>query len=332
MTANRRVFLKRRPSGMPTAADFGIEDQAISEVGDQQVLVRVSVISIDAFIRTTLDGGGIHGTAPIGGTIVALGVGEVLESRFAPLAPGDWVTGPLLAQTHALMPGAMMQKVDIALAPPSAYVGVLGLTTGLTAHVGMIQIGKVRAGDTVVVSGAAGAVGMLASQIAKVKGARAIGIAGGPEKVAYLRDEIGLDGAVDYKNEDVGARLDALAPNGINVYFDNVGGELLDTVLDRIAAEARVVICGAISQYQHLDDVRGPKLYLRLAERNATMAGFTVDHYPQTFASASAELVHWGEQGKLRLPEHVVNGIDGFPQALITLFNGGHTGKLLVKP
>ncbi len=332
MTVNRRVFLKRRPNGMPVAADFGIEDQPVDAVGPDQVLVKVAVISIDAFIRTTLDGGGIHGTAPIGGTVVALGVGEVLESRFAGLAAGDWVTGPVLAQTHASMPGAMMQKVDIGQAPPSAYVGVLGLTTGLTAHVGMIQIGKVRAGDTVVVSGAAGAVGILASQIAKARGARAIGIAGGARKVAYLLDEIGLDGAIDYKNDDVAAKLDALAPNGIDVYFDNVGGELLDTVLERIAPEARVVICGAISQYHHLDDVRGPKLYLRLAERNATMGGFTVDHYPQTFAAASAELALWAKQGKLRLPEHVIKGIDGFPQALITLFNGGHTGKLLVKP
>ncbi len=332
MTTNRRVFLKRRPDGLPTTADFGIEDQAIAEVGDAQVLVRVEVISIDAFIRTTLDGGGIHGTAPIGGTVVALGVGEVLQSRFEALKPGDWVTGPTMAQTVALMPGAMMQKIDVADVPPSTYVGVLGLTTGLTAHVGMIQIGKVRADDTVVVSGAAGAVGMLASQIAKAKGARVIGIAGGPGKVAFLIDEIGLDGAIDYKSDDVAARLDELAPDGVNVYFDNVGGELLDTVLDRIAPEARVVICGAISQYQHLDDVRGPKLYLRLAERNATMGGFTVDHYPQTFASASAEMALWMQQGKLRLPEHVVDGIDGFPQALITLFNGGHTGKLLVKP
>ena len=332
MTINRRVVLNRRPSGMPSAADFSIEDQPIGELGPEQVLIRVEVISIDAFIRTTLDGGGIHGTAPIGGPIVALGVGEVIASNYAGLAVGDWVTGPTLVQTHAAMPGAMMQKVDVSVAPPSAYVGILGLTTGLTAYVGMIQIGKVRAGDTVVVSGAAGAVGMLAAQIAKAKGARAIGIAGGSQKAAYLVDEIGLDGSIDYKNDNVAARLDALAPNGIDVFFDNVGGELLDTVLDRIAQDARVVICGAISQYHHLDDVRGPKLYLRLAERNATMGGFTVDHYPQLFASASAELALWAKQGKLRLPEHVVSGIDGFPQALITLFNGGHTGKLLVKP
>ncbi len=332
MATNRRVFLKHRPNGLPNTEDFGIEDQTVDDVAPDQVLVRVAVISIDAFIGTTLDGGGIHGTTPIGGTIVALGVGEVLQSRYEPLQAGDWVTGPTMAQTVALMPGTMMQKIDVSVAPPSAYVGVLGLTTGLTAHVGMIQIGKVRAGDTVVVSAAAGAVGMLASQIAKANGARAIGIAGGPSKIAFLVDEIGLDGAIDYKNDDVAARLDELAPNGINVYFDNVGGELLDTVLHRIAPEARVVICGAISQYQHLDDVRGPKLYLRLAERNATMGGFTVDHYPQTFESASAELALWTKQGKLRLPEHVVDGIDGFPQALITLFNGGHTGKLLVKP
>ena len=317
---------------MPELADFGVEDETLEDLPDAHVLLQVSAISIDAFIRTTLEDGGIHNTSSLGGTVTALGVGEVLESRFDGLAPGDWATGPTLAQTHALMPGQMFQKIDTTLAEPSTYLGALGLTTGLTAHVGMIQVGNVQAGDTVVVSGGAGAVGTVAGQIAKAKGARAIGIAGGAHKIDYLLHDIGLDGAIDYKNDDVGAKLDELAPDGVDVYFDNVGGELLDTVLDRIATGARVVICGAISQYQNLGDVRGPKLYLRLAERNATMGGFTVDHYPQTFASASVELAAWMAEGKLKLPEHVIEGIDAFPEALITLFTGGHVGKLLVKP
>jgi NADPH-dependent curcumin reductase CurA len=230
------------------------------------------------------------------------------------------------------MPGAMYAKIDTSAAPASAYLGPLGMTTGLTAYFGMLDVGDVREGDTVVVSAAAGAVGTMASQIARIKGARVIGIAGGAEKVAYLVDTIGLDGAIDYKGEDVGARLDELAPDGVDVFFDNVGGELLDTVLDRIRMGARVSICGAISQYDDLKDVRGPKLYLRLAERNARMGGFTVDHFMARFPEAVADITNWMNEGRLILPEHVEQGIERFPDALLMLFSGGHMGKLLVAP
>ncbi|NJN50761.1 MAG: NADP-dependent oxidoreductase, partial [Gammaproteobacteria bacterium] len=229
-------------------------------------------------------------------------------------------------------PGAMYQKMTRRSRPPPTYLGVLGLTTGLTAYVGLLEVINVNQGDTVVVSGAAGAVGSVACQLARIAGARVIGIAGGADKTRYLTDTIGADAAIDYKNEDVGARLTELAPKGVDVFFDNVGGELLDTVLDRIATGARVSICGAISQYQHLDDVRGPKLYLRLAERNARMCGFTVDHYASKFGEASVRLAGWMNEGKLKLPEHVEPGIDRFPGALIKLFTGGHKGKMLVTP
>ena len=332
MTINKRVILIRRPEGMPKVSDFAVEEVELPPIAADQVLLEVSHISIDAFIRTTLAEGAFHGTAALGGTVTALGVGRVLESRFAPLAEGDWVVGPTLAQSHALMPGALFNKIDAGVAPPSAYLGILGMTTGLTAYFGMYAVGKVQAGDTVVVSGAAGAVGTVASQLAKLKGATVIGIAGGPAKVSYLVDQIGLDAAIDYRSEDVGGRLDVLAPNGIDVFFDNVGGELLDTVLDRLRTGARVAICGAISQYDDLTDVRGPKLYLRLAERNATMAGFTVDHYAARFGEAAAELAAWMGEGRLKLPEHIERGIERFPEALIMLFTGGHMGKLLVAP
>ncbi len=332
MVTNRKVVLKSRPQGRPKESDFAIETEQLGEPPPGMVLIEVSHLSIDAFIRTTLGEGGHHGSVPLGSPCVALGVGKVIASAFEGLAVGDWVSGATLAQTHAMMPGAMYQKIDDTIAPPSAYLGVLGMTTGLTAYFGLLSAVNVDEGDTVVVSGAAGAVGSVACQLAKIHGARVIGIAGGRDKVRYLTDTIGADAGIDYKGEDVGTRLTELAPNGIDVYFDNVGGELLDLVLDRIASGARISICGAISQYDHLDDVRGPKLYLRLAERNARMCGFTVDHYANRFGEAIPRLAGWMKEGKLKLPEHVERGIERFPAALIKLFTGGHMGKLLVTP
>jgi len=327
-----RVVLRSRPRGLPVQGDFAMASVELGQPGAGEVLIEVGFISVDAFIRTTLDGAGIHGTVDTGAPITALGVGRVLASGDARLVAGDWVFGPTLAQTHALMPAAMFQKVDTSLAPPSAYLGILGMTTGLTAYFGLLEVAGVAAGETVVVSGAAGAVGTVACQLASIAGARVIGIAGGPDKVRYLTETIGANAAIDYKGEDVAARLDVLAPNGVDVYFDNVGGELLDTVLDRIATGARIAICGAISQYQHMDAVRGPRLYLRIAERNARMSGFTVDHYAARFGEAVPRLIEWMRDGRLVLPEQVEKGIERFPAALIKLFTGGHVGKLLVAP
>jgi NADPH-dependent curcumin reductase CurA len=333
MTTNRRIVLAKRPDGVPVESDFALEESDLLPLGEDQVTIEASHLSVDAFIRTTLEEReGHHGSIPLGAPVVALGVGKVIDSTFDGLAPGDWVNGPLMAQTHAQMPGAMFQKIDTDIAPPSAYLGILGMTTGLTAYFGLLEVAGVNEGDTVVVSGAAGAVGSVACQLASIQGGRVIGIAGGPEKGRYLTETIGCDAAVDYKNDDVGTKLDELAPDGVDVYFDNVGGEMLDTVLDRLRTGARISICGAISQYDDLDDVRGPKLYLRLAERNARMGGFTVDHYAARFGEATVQLAAWMAEGKLSLPEHIESGIERFPAALNMLFTGGHMGKLLVTP
>jgi NADPH-dependent curcumin reductase CurA len=330
---NHRVTLASRPKGAPVAADFALVELALDELPADHVCVKVDTLSVDAFIRTTLDAQeGIHGVAPLGGPVVALGVGEVIASNSDSLAPGDWVSGPMMAQTYAQMPAAMFNKISPAAnIPPSTYLGVLGLTTGITAWVGMVTIGEVAAGQTVLVSAAAGAVGTVASQVAKARGATVIGIAGGPEKCQFLTDTIGLDGAIDYKRDDVAEQIKQAAPDGVDLYFDNVGGELLDIVLDNLAVEGTVVLCGAISQYNHLDDVRGPKLYLRIAERNASMRGFTVDHYPQVFAQAADDLTELMMNGQMNLPEHIVEGVAQFPDALLAMFSGGHMGKLLVK-
>jgi NADPH-dependent curcumin reductase CurA len=331
MTRYRRIVLKKRPQGRPQESDFGIEEGDLLPLGEDQVTVEVSHLSIDAFIRTTLEESSFHGSVPIGAPVVALGVGQVIDSTSEQLAVGDWVTGPLMAQTHAQLPAAMLQKIDVSRVPPVTYLGALGMTTGLTAYFGLLEVAGINPGETVVVSGAAGAVGSVACQLARIQGARVIGIAGGPEKGKFVTETLGADAAIDYKNEDVGARLDELAPDGIDVYFDNVGGELLDLVLDRLRTGARVSICGAISQYDDMSNVRGPKLYLRLAERNARMCGFTVDHYAARFGEAMEKLSGWIADGSLKMPEHVEEGIERFPAALILLMSGGHMGKMLVK-
>jgi NADPH-dependent curcumin reductase CurA len=297
------------------------------------VLLEVEHLSIDAFIRTMLDGeAGFHGGTDLGAPVIALGIGKVLASQSDSLNQGDVVFGPLGAQTHAVLPAAMFRKIESDELPARAYLGALGMTTGLTAYAGIFKVGEVTQGDTVVVSAAAGAVGSVACQLAKIAGARVIGIAGGPAKVEYLINTLGCDAAIDYKAGNVTEQLRSAAPDGVNVFFDNVGGELLDTVLDQLAVGARVVICGAISQYNDMDSLRGPKLYLRVAERNASMRGFTVDHFTADFADMERELSGWLQEGKLKMPEHIENGIDQFPKALAMLFNGGHMGKLLVAP
>ncbi|MEH6827149.1 NADP-dependent oxidoreductase [Parasphingorhabdus sp.] len=331
---NRRVFIKQRPDGMPTINDFGVEDVNIDAIPADHIVAKVDTLSMDAWIRTTLNDEGMHEAGEIGTTIRALGVGQIVESNSDNLAVGDWVYGLMSAQTFALLPDSAVTRIvpEEGIAP-SAFAGPLGITTGLTAWVGLVAVGEVQENDVVVVSGAAGAVGSIVVQLAKMRGARVIGIAGGPAKCQYLTDELGADFAIDYKNSDVGEQLKQAAPDGVNVFFDNVGGEILDHVLDNLAAaEARVVICGAISQYQNLADVRGPKLYLRLAERNAMMKGFVVSHHAAKYPEAMREISDLMRSGDLVLPEHVVEGIDNFPEALFMLFNGKHLGNLVVRP
>jgi NADPH-dependent curcumin reductase CurA len=329
---NRKVVLVRHVEGMVGPEHFRIEEEPARLPAAGEALVEVEAISVDAFIRTSLNSQeGLHQRVPPGGTVIALGVGRVIESNVAGLSVGDAVTGPLGAQTHATLPGAMLQKIDDRL-PLSTYLGALGLTTGVTAYFGIRDVGAVKPGETVLVSAAAGAVGSIAGQIARICGARVIGIAGGPAKVAFLTGTLGFDAAIDYRNEDVDARLKALAPDGIDVFFDNVGGELLDVALEQIRERGRVVICGAISQYNDQQHVRGPSRYLRLAERYARMEGYTVLHFANRFPEAYAQLGQWLAEGKLIMPEQVDEGIEAFPAALRKLFEGANTGKMLVRP
>ena len=331
MTTNRKIVLARKPEHLPELSCFALQEETLAAPTAGQVLVRVEHISIDAWISTMLGAGSLHGALPIGATIPGLGVGRVLQTADAALQVGDIVFGPLGAQSHLLAPAAMLRKLDLGNLPARSHLGVLGLTTGITAWVGLVTVGGLQASDTVVVSAAAGATGSVACEIARNRGARVIGIAGGADKVRYLEDELRIAAGIDYKQDDIRARLAELAPQGVNLFFDNVGGDVLDAVLDNIAPEARVVICGAMSQYPRLDNVTGPTRYLKLAERNASMRGFTVDHWTKAHPQAVAELSAWLADGKFQLREEVLEGIERFPEALLKLYSG-HIGKLLVAP
>jgi NADPH-dependent curcumin reductase CurA len=259
----------------------------------------------------------------------ALAGGEVVASKHPSLAVGDHVTGPLGVQEYAIARGESLLKVDTSLAPLPAHLGTLGMP-GMTAYFGLLEIGRPEAGQTVVVSGAAGAVGGVVGQLAKLKGARAVGIAGGEQKCSYIVDELHFDAAIDYKSQDVGAALREHCPRGIDVYFDNVGGEILDLALANLAREARVVICGAISQYNSLEAVRGPSNYLSLLVNHASMTGFVVSDYGDRYAAGLEQMSGWYAAGKLVSREDVATGIENFPDTLLRLFRGENTGKLVL--
>ncbi|MFT4825125.1 MAG: NADPH-dependent curcumin reductase CurA [Halioglobus sp.] len=331
MTINTRIILSKRPINEATPDCFSIETEQLGKLEPGQVRVAVEYISVDAGTRTMLRGDGFHHQVGIGETILASGVGRVIDTTLDEWPIGEPVRGGFGAQTIATVSAESLEKIDDSVGSLSAYLGALSGSTGVTAWIGIRRVAQPKAGDTFVVSAAAGAVGSIAGQIAKRDGARVIGIAGGPHKVKYLIDRLGFDAAIDYKNEDVGVRLKELAPQGVNVFFDNVGGPILDSVLDNLAMRARVVICGALSQYHDLDNVIGPALYLRLAERQSRMEGFAYFHFPESFESAQAELAQWLADGSLILDEEVLEGIERYPEALQFMFNGGNIGKLLVK-
>jgi NADPH-dependent curcumin reductase CurA len=256
---------------------------------------------------------------------------EVTESRHPRFQPGDHVVGVFGVQEHIVSDGKGAFKVDAAVAPLPTYLGALGMT-GLTAYFGLLDVGALKEGETVVVSGAAGAVGSIVGQIAKVKGCRVIGIAGGADKCALLVDEFGFDAAIDYRTENVRRVLRRHAPDGMDVYFDNVGGPLLDAALANLARHARVVICGAISQYNTEKAVHGPTNYLNLLVRRARMEGFVVFDYAARYREAVKEIAEWIAQGRITVKEHVVTGtVDDFPDVLQMLFRGDNVGKLVLE-
>ncbi len=328
---NQAVILVKRPVKDATPDCFQVETQALAPLAEGEIRVAVEYVSVDAGARTMLMGAGFHRQVPLGGVVLAGAVGRIVASRADGWAVGQAVRGHLGAQTMATLKPDLLEKVDGDVGPLSLHLGLLGGSTGVTAWIGMMHVAKVQPGDVFVVSAAAGAVGCVAGQIAKKAGARVIGIAGGERKGAYLTSQLGFDAVIDYKSHDVASELKRLAPSGINVFFDNVGGAILDAVLDNLALRARVVICGAVSQYDNMAQVQGPSLYLRLAERQSVMEGFAYFHFPDSIAPAKAQLSQWIKEGSIALPEEILQGIESYPEALGFMFSGGNLGKLLIK-
>jgi NADPH-dependent curcumin reductase len=331
-TLNAQWRLATRPVGLPQPSDWEYVEEPAPAPDDGQFQVQLEYLSLDPAMRGWMNEGRSY-VPPVGiGEVMrAGGIGRVTESRHPDYAAGELVSGMFGIQRYAVSDGRAVTRVDTSLAPAPVHLGVLGMT-GLTAYFGLLDIGRPAPGQTVVVSGAAGAVGSVAGQIARIKGCRVVGIAGGPDKCAWLTDELGFDAAVDYKAGDVRGELRRHTPDGVDVYFDNVGGEILDEVLRRLARGARVVICGAISQYNAEQPPRGPANYMQLLVERASMTGFLVFDYVKRYPEAISELAGWLHAGELHSREDVVRGgLDEFPEVFLRLFRGENVGKLILQ-
>ena len=328
---NLRVILTNRPQGEATSECFSVIEEDLLDLSPGEVRIANETLSVDAAIRTMLRGEGFHMQMNIGDTIFAGGVGRIVESTVDGWDVGRAVKGPLGAQSFAVLSTEHLELIEESNLPLSVNLGILGGSTGVTAWIGVKKVARPKPGDLFVVSAAAGAVGSIAGQIAQKEGAKVIGIAGGERKISHLLNDLKFEAAIDYKSEDVRARLTELAPNGVNGFFDNVGGDILNAVLENLALRSRVTICGAVSQYNDMDHVQGPSSYLKLAERQSAMEGFAYFHYPEFIKPAEEELREWLHEGSIQLAEEVIDGIEGFPEALGFMFSGGNLGKLLVK-
>ena len=329
---NHQFKLASRPVGNVKASDWNYTQEALRAPSEGEVLIQVLYLSLDPAMRGWMNDSKASYIPPVGiGEVMrALAVGKVTASKNPKFAVGDHVTGLLGVQEYAYSNGQGLTKVDPQLAPLPVYLSTLGMP-GMTGYFGLLEVGQPKAGDTVVVSGAAGAVGSVVGQIAKIKGARVVGIAGGADKCRFLVEELGFDAAIDYKTEDVAEALKVHCPSGVNVYFDNVGGDILDAVLTRLARGARIVICGAISQYNNTTPVKGPANYLSLLVQRATMTGIVVADYYDRAAEAAMVMAGWIQTGKLKTREDIVEGLDAFPTAFDMLFSGANNGKLVLK-
>jgi NADPH-dependent curcumin reductase CurA len=340
--SNTRVLLASRPVGLPRPENLTIDTIEIPPLSPGQVLVKTSLISLDPAMRGWMNEGKSY--APpigIGEVFRALAAGQVVESQHPAFAKGDYVTGVLGAQQYVLREGdaaqdptnpAYLLKVDTSLAPLETYLATLGMP-GMTAYFGLLDTGQPQPGNTVVVSGAAGAVGSVVGQIAKLKGCRVVGLAGDQAKVDYCVNELGYDACINYKTEEVTDALRAACPDGIDVYFDNVGGDILDIVLLQINLKARIVICGAISQYNNTTPVQGPANYFSLLVNRARMEGILVGDNAAHFGEAAREMAGWLREGKLTAPKvQTEHSIENFLPTLLKLFSGENFGKLVLAP
>lgn len=329
---NKQLKLAKRPEGMPDKDTWTLESNPIPELKEGEVLIKNHYISLDPAMRGWMrDAKSYIPPVQIGEVMRAGSIGEVVKVNNHPtFKVGDVLTGWGGVQQYIVTDGTGYYSVDTKLAPMPMYIGTLGMP-GMTAYFGILEVGKIKEGDVVLVSGAAGAVGSVVGQIAKIKGCKVVGIAGGPEKCKYLVEELGFDGAIDYKNENVQSGIKKHCPKGIDVFFDNVGGEILDAALARLRMHARVVICGAISQYNSTTAIKGPSNYLSLLVNRATMQGMVVMDYAAKYKEAAQNMGMWMAQGKLKSKEDIYDGIENFHSTFERLFTGEKKGKLVLK-
>jgi NADPH-dependent curcumin reductase len=328
---NHQFRLATRPVGMAKRSDWNYVEEAVGEPGDGEFLVKILYISLDPAMRGWMNEGRSYiQPVGIGEVMRAGGAGRVIASKNPAFATGDYVYGAFGVQEYAISNGKGTTKVDTRVAPLPVFLGTLGMP-GMTAYFGLLDIGQPKPGETVVVSGAAGAVGTVVGQIAKIKGCRVVGIAGGADKCKFITKELNFDAAIDYKSEDVKKALQNHCPKGVDVYFDNVGGDILDAVLTQLARGARIVICGAISQYNNTTPIKGPSNYLSLLVNRASMKGMVVFDNADRYGEAAREMAGWMKAGKLKSREDIVDGFETFPDALLKLFKGENTGKLMLK-
>ena len=332
---NHQIRLASRPVGLPTRNNWQSTSEPVVEPGAGGVLVKTLYLSLDPAMRGWMNEGKSYiPPVAIGAVMRAGGVGQVVASNNPDFAVGDYVNAGLDVQEYCLIAQENIKrsgifKVDASLGL-TTWINVLGMP-GMTGFFGLMEVGLPKAGETVVVSGAAGAVGQTVGQIAKLKGCRVVGIAGGQAKCDWVVKELGFDACIDYKNSDVRAGLKAHCPNGVDIYFDNVGGEILDMVLAKINRGARIIICGAISQYNNTTPVKGPSNYLSLLVNRARMEGIVVFDYADRYHLGVAEMAGYLKSGKMKSKEDIVEGLENFPEALLKLFNGENFGKLVLK-
>ncbi|NET37623.1 MAG: NADP-dependent oxidoreductase [Cyanothece sp. SIO1E1] len=327
---NTQVILRERPEGMVSESNFGIQQESIGEVEEGQVLIEIAYISLDPAMRGWMNAGTTYiKGVEIGAVMRAFAIGKVISSKHPQYPVGTWVEGLLGAQSFAISDGKGLRKVPADQGELSWHLGIMGMP-GMTAYFGLLERGKPEAGETVFISGAAGIVGSTVGQIAKIKGCRVVGTAGTDQKCRYLIEECGFDAAINYKTEDVQAALKQHAPDGIHVFYDNVGGPLLDTAMGHLARGARVVICGAISQY-NASEMYGPKNYMKIVTARGYITGIIVFDFLQRYPEAIAQIHQWMEEGKMKTKEHIFEGIEQFPAVLKKLYTGENFGKLLIK-
>ena len=321
---NRQWVLNSRPDGMPTEADFELVDSPIPSPEYGQILIKSLWNSMDPYMRGRIT------SSPIGGVIESEAVGRVMESRLDGINAGDIVRGRIGWQEYGLLDVTSAHLVNPDYGPISTSIGVLGMP-GLTAYFGLLDVCEPKPGDTVVVSSASGAVGAVVGQIAKIGGCRVIGIAGSDEKVSYVVDELGFDAGINYKAENVSEALGLVAPDGVDCYFDNVGGPITEAVMEHLAMYSRTVICGRISEYNESEPSMGPRILRYLHSTRSRIQGFTVNQYPAQFEDGRAQLARWVKSGEIKYKEDIIEGFENCPRAFIGQLGGANFGKLLIK-